>query len=62
LSEPREVFAERILGAGGKVASSVAKSTHYLLAGEKAGSKLAKAQTLGIPVIDEFAFVSMLTA
>ncbi|MFQ5616330.1 MAG: NAD-dependent DNA ligase LigA [Anaerolineales bacterium] len=38
---------------GGKVTGSVSKKTAYLLAGEKAGSKLAKAQQLGVPVIDE---------
>lgn len=38
---------------GGKVTGSVSKSTHYVLAGEAAGSKLSKAQQLGIPIIDE---------
>lgn len=45
---------------GGKASSSVSKKTSYVLAGEAAGSKLTKAQTLGIPVIDESAFLKML--
>lgn len=44
---------------GGKVSSSVSKKTSYVLAGEEAGSKLTKAKELGIPVIDEEAFLDM---
>ena len=44
---------------GGKAASSVSKKTDYVLAGEAAGSKLTKAQELGIPVIDEDEFLAM---
>ena len=44
---------EFIQTRGGKVTGSVSKKTNYLLVGDKAGSKLTKAKTLGIPVIDE---------
>ncbi len=44
---------------GGKVSGSVSKKTSYVLAGEEAGSKLTKARELGVPVIDEEAFLKM---
>jgi DNA ligase (NAD+) len=56
LSIPREEAAERIRAAGGKVTGSVSKNTTYLLAGEAAGSKLAKARTLGVKILNESEF------
>ena len=51
---------EAIRAAGGKVAGSVSKKTDYLVAGESAGSKLTKAQELGVPVLDEDGFRRLL--
>ncbi len=56
----REEATARIEAAGGKVSGSVSKKTAYVLAGEEAGSKLEKAQALGVPVIDEAAFLRLL--
>jgi DNA ligase (NAD+) len=49
----REEAAELIALAGGKVSSAVSKKTAYVVAGEEAGSKLTKAESLGIAIIDE---------
>ncbi|HEY4300126.1 MAG TPA: NAD-dependent DNA ligase LigA [Candidatus Didemnitutus sp.] len=57
----REEATARIEAAGGKVSSSVSKKTHFVLAGEEAGSKLEKARTLGVAVIDEVEFLRMLS-
>lgn len=56
----RDEAAALIEQNGGKVSSSVSKKTSIVLAGEEAGSKLEKARTLGIPVIDEAEFRKML--
>jgi DNA ligase (NAD+) len=61
LSQPRDEIAEAIIARGGKVSGSVSKKTSYVLAGEEAGSKLEKAQKLGVKVLNEAAFTKMLT-
>ncbi|HTW81316.1 MAG TPA: NAD-dependent DNA ligase LigA [Terracidiphilus sp.] len=56
----REEAKEKIEAAGGKVSGSVSKKTNYVVAGEEAGSKLAKAQELKITVLDEAGLLTML--
>ena len=53
LGEPRSTWKERLEAAGAKVTDSVSKKTDFLLAGENAGSKLEKARTSNVRVIDE---------
>lgn len=56
----RDGIKEAILGAGGKASSSVSKKTDYLVAGDNAGSKLDKAESLGVRVLDEDTFRTLL--
>jgi DNA ligase (NAD+) len=60
LSKPRPEFKKLIEAAGGKVSGSISSKTDFLLAGEKAGSKRAKAESLGVTILDEEAFEAML--
>ncbi len=56
----RDEAGEKIKAAGGKVSGSVSAKTHFVVAGEAAGSKLTKARTLGVPVIDEETLLRMI--
>ena len=62
LSQPRDVWIQRLEAAGAKVASSVSSKTDYLLCGDDAGSKLAKAKSLGVAVLDESAMAALLNS
>ena len=56
----RDEAKEKIEAAGGKVSGSISKKTSYLVAGEEAGSKLDKAESLKVPILDEAALLAML--
>ena len=56
----RDAAKDMLEAAGAKVAGSVSKKTSYVVAGEEAGSKLARAQELGVPVLDEAGMLALL--
>jgi DNA ligase (NAD+) len=56
----REAAQEALTARGAKVSGSVSKKTHYVVAGAEAGSKLAKAEALGVPIIDESQLLKLL--
>jgi len=56
----REQAAEALSARGARVSGSVSKKTSFLVAGSEAGSKLAKARELGVPVLDEQQFLELL--
>jgi DNA ligase (NAD+) len=58
----REEATERIEAAGGKVTGSVSKKTDYVVAGEDPGTKMAKAEKLGTPILDEDGLLALLEA
>jgi len=60
LSQPREVVESMIEAHGGAISSSVSKKTTHLLCGSDAGSKLQKAEKLGVPVLSEDTFLDMI--
>jgi len=61
-SQSRDEAGDRIRALGGKVSGSVSKKTDYVIAGSDAGSKLTKAEALGVTVLDEAAFMALCAA
>ncbi|HZW31946.1 MAG TPA: NAD-dependent DNA ligase LigA [Isosphaeraceae bacterium] len=62
LSRPRRYYEELIERAGGRVSDTVTSKVNYLVRGEAPGSKLAKAEKLGIPILDEAGLLALLGA
>ena len=60
LTKPREHYKKTIEALGGKVVNSVSKNTNYLLAGNKAGSKLNKAENLNVNILSEASFFDLI--
>ena len=60
LSMPRADVKRRIEACGGRISGSISKKTNYLVAGDRAGSKLSKAEELGVEVLDEVGFDALL--
>ena len=56
----RDEAQDRIREMGGKASASVSRKTDYVVAGTEAGSKLAKANELGVPVLDEADFLKLI--
>jgi DNA ligase (NAD+) len=57
----RDEAKRAIVAAGGKATDSVSRKTSFVVAGREAGTKLAKAESLGVPVLDEAGFLSVLS-
>ncbi len=60
LDRPRKYYEDLIIQNGGSLLSGVSKNLNYLIAGEKAGSKLEKANKLGVKVISQDEFLKMI--
>ena len=60
LSQPRNIFEKKIISNGGKLLSGVSKNLDYLIVGENPGSKYQKALNLGIPILNESDFLSLI--
>ena len=56
----RDSAKEAIISRGGKAASSVSRNTSFVVIGDNAGSKADKAEELGVPILDEAGFASLL--